>query len=109
MDLWHELEAKLRQLGEAVKRLLQTGTDWANAECEYKIALAQESLKLKDEGMPSTLINLVVYGQHDVAMARCKRDIAEVTYKVNQELINQCKIEAKILESQLSREWSVRE
>ena len=107
MDLWHELEMKLKQLGEAVRKLVQTGREYANKERDYNIILAQKSLELKDSGMPATLIGLVVRGQKEVALARCERDIAEVMYKANQELINQCKIEAKILESQLNREWSV--
>ena len=107
MDLWHELELKMRQLGEAVKKLLKTGTDYAEAEREYKILLRQEALRLRDHGEAVGMVNLTVYGIKDVAYARCKRDIAEATYKTNQELVNQIKLEIRILESQLEREWSI--
>lgn len=107
MDLWNELTDKLRQLGEAVRALDRTGKAYAEARRDYEISKAQEALKLKDQGMAVTLIDLVVHGQKDVAMARFKKDVAESTWKANQELVNQCKLEAKILESQLEREWSI--
>lgn len=109
MDLWNELELKRRQLLEAVKKLQQTGKAYAEAERDYKILLRQEALKLRDEGMAVGMITLTVYGIHDVALARCKRDIAEATYKTNLELINAVKLEMRIMESQLSREWSINE
>ena len=105
MDLWQELEDKRKQLIEAVKALDRFGRKYAEAERDYKILLRQEALKLKDQGMAATLITLVVYGIQDVAMARCTRDVAEATYKTAQELINAVKLEMRILESQMDREW----
>mgnify|MGYP002519191486 CR=1 FL=1 len=61
--------------------------------------------KLKDEGVPSTIINLICYGIPSVAEARFKRDCAEGVYKANQEAINTYKLKIRLIEAQLSREW----
>ena len=107
MDLWSELELKRKNLIAAVKKLQETGRAYASAERDYKILLRQECLKLRDEGMAVGMINMTAYGIKDVADARFKRDVAEATYKANQEYINAVKLEMRIIESQLAREWSV--
>lgn len=107
MDLWNELEDKRKQLIEAVKALDKYGRKYAAAERDYKVLLRKEALKLRDEGMAVGMISLTVYGIEAVANARLERDIAEATYKTAQELINAVKLEMRVIESQLDREWSV--
>lgn len=109
MDLWNELEQKRRELMQAVKALATYGRKYAEAERDYKILLRQEALKLRNDGVAVGMVTLTVYGIPEVAKARCERDIAEALYKADQELVNQIKLEMRILESQLNREWSVRE
>lgn len=109
MDLWNELEDKRKQLIDAVKALARYGKEYAKAERDYKVLLRKEALKLRDEGYAVGMITLTVYGLEEVADARQARDIAEAMYKTAQELINSVKLEMRIIESQLDREWSVRE
>lgn len=103
--LMQELLAKQQALDTSIKLLRKNGTAHAQAEMEYKILLAQECLKLKEEGMAVTLIDKVCYGIPAVADARFKRDVAEVTYKANQEAINSIKLQLRLIESQIQREW----
>lgn len=56
-----------------------------------------------------TLINQIVYGIPDVASKRFQRDVAETMYQTNLEYINTTKLQLRILENQLSREWSKNE
>lgn len=56
-------------------------------------------------GVPVTLIQQVIYGYEEIANLRFQRDVAEVKYKSNQEFINTIKLQIRILESQLSREY----
>lgn len=106
-DLYNELAKKTEELNISIKKLRQTGTEYAEAEKEYKIILRQEALKLRAEkGMPVTLIQQVVYGVPEVAEKRFQRDVKEAIYKANQEAINTIKLQMRILESQLQREWS---
>ena len=105
-DLYNELVKKTQELNVSIKKLRETGTEFAEAERDYKITLRQEALKLRAEkGMPVTLIQQVVYGVPEVAEKRFKRDVAEAIYNANQEAINSTKLQIRIIESQLSREW----
>lgn len=106
MDLYNELNAKLEQLSASLKKLRQTGSEYAKAERDYKILLRQEVLKLRNEGEAIGVIQLTCYGIPSVAEARFKRDVAEAIYKANQEAINTLKLEIRLIESQLQREWT---
>lgn len=105
-DLYLELQEKTRQLDISVRSLRTTGTERANAERDYKILLRSECLRLRDEGMPVSLIALVVYGIKEVADARRERDIADAVYEANKESINALKWMMKIINEQIGREWS---
>ena len=106
MDLFNELQIKLNELNVSIKKLRETGTAYAEAERDYKITLRQEALKLRAEkGMPVTLIQQVVYGVPEVAEKRFKRDVAEAVYQANQEAINSTKLQIRVIEGQLNREW----
>lgn len=105
-DLYNELTTKIKELNISIKKLRETGTEFAEAERDYKITLRQEALKLRAEkGMPVTLIQQVVYGVPEVAEKRFNRDVKEAIYQANQEAINSIKLQIRVIESQLSREW----
>ena len=109
-DLYNELQQKIKDLNISIKKLRETGTEYAEAERDYKITLRQEALKLRAEkGMPVTLIQQVVYGVPEVVEKRFKRDVKEAVYRANQEAINSTKLQIRVIESQLSREWSSNE
>lgn len=106
-DLYNEMQQKIKDLNVSIKKLRETGTEYAEAERDYKITLRQEALKLRaDDKMPVTLIQQVVYGVQTVADKRFKRDVKEAIYKANQEAINTLKLQIRVIESQLSREWN---
>ena len=60
---------------------------------------------MRDEGMAIGMIDKTCYGIPSVAEARFRRDVAEAVYKANQEAINSLKLQMRLIESQLSREW----
>lgn len=106
MDLFNQIQELTERLNVAIKSLSKKGQELAETERDYKITLRQEALKLRAEkGMPVTLIQQVVYGVPEVADKRFKRDVAETMYLTNQEYINTTKLQIRILESQLQREW----
>ena len=105
MELYAELQAKTRQLEASIRQLRQNGTAYAQAEREYKVLLRQECLRLRDEGMAIGMIDKTCYGIPAVAEARFKRDVAETVYKANQEAINSLKLQLRLIESQIQREW----
>ena len=106
MDLVNDLNNLIQKLNTSIKSLAQNGRALAEAERDYKITLRQEALKLRQEkDMPVTLINQVIYLFPQVSEKRFKRDIAEAMYNTNQEYINTTKLQIRILENQLSREY----
>jgi hypothetical protein len=109
MDYVNEILEKSRTLDACIEQLRDYGMKLSSAEKDYKITLRQEALKLRaEENMPVTLINQIIYGVPGVADKRFKRDIAETLYNTCQEKINTLKLQIRILESQINREWNQR-
>ena len=106
MDLFNDIQELIEKLNTAIKSLAKKGQELAEAERDYKITLRQEALKLRSDGMAVTLINQIVYGIPEVASKRFKRDIAETMYQTNLEYINTTKLQLRILENQLQREYN---
>lgn len=104
-DLWNELNAKTRQLDFSVKDLRANGTAYAEAEKAYKIKLRETCLRMRSEGMAVGLIDKTCYGVPEVAELRFRRDVAEAVYRANMEAINAIKLEIRIINEQLGREW----
>ena len=106
MDLWNEIEDKTKLLDKAIKDLARNGYDLAEKERAYKIAVNKKALELRANDTPVTLINQVIYGYEDIAKLRFERDTADVKYNANQEYINTIKLQIRILENQLNREYA---
>ena len=106
MELIQELETKTKQLDKAILDLRKNGTAYAQAEKDYKVLLRMECLKLRDEGMAIGMIDKTCYGIPSVAEARYKRDVTEAVYKANQEAINSIKLQMRLIENQINREYS---
>lgn len=104
-DLYTQILEKTNELNISIKELRNSGTKYAQAEKDYKICLMKECLKLRDEKMPVTLIDKICYGVPAVAELRFKRDVAEAVYKANLESINGIKLQLRLLENQLQREF----
>lgn len=105
-DLIEELRQKTTQLDLSVRQLMKSGIAYAEAERDYKVKLRTECLRLRDEGMAIGMIDKTCYGVQAVADARFKRDVAEATYKANLEAINSLKLQMRLLENQIGREWT---
>jgi hypothetical protein len=106
-DLYQELISLDRQLTASLKRLYQNGVKAAEAEAEYQTAKAAEALKLKDSGYAIGMIDLMIRGRPGVAEKRLKRDIEEVNYKVNLEHIQAVKLQMRMTEAAIEREFGM--
>ena len=107
MDLYNELQTKILQLEVSIKAIRKSGTEYAQAEKDYKVLLRQECLKLRDEGMAIGMIDKTCYGIPSIADARFKRDVAETVYKANLEAIASIKLQMRIISSQIDREYGI--
>lgn len=105
-DLINELNYKIKQLDTSVGSLRKTGEEYARAYTEYRMELAKELLRLKSEGMPVTIAYDIARGKPEVAKLKFKEISTEAIYIANKESINAIKLEIKIIEEQINREWS---
>ena len=106
MDLYNELNKKLEYLDIQIKKLPETGREYAKAYTNYRIALAEELIKLKNEGYAITLAGDIARGRKEIATLKFKEISAEAIYKANLESINATKLQLKIIQEQLNKEWS---
>ena len=108
-DLWSELTDTRKLLNECIVALKDNGILYAKSEHEYKIALRKEIYRLhEDEKVAWTTTMSMAHGDTDnfnVSDKRYRRDLAKTKYDVCLEKINGLKLEIRILESQLNREW----
>ena len=104
-DLYQEIMQKRRELDICIRELRKNGTAYAEAEREYKVKLRETCLKLRSQDMAIGMIQLTCYGVPEVAELRFKRDVAETVYQANKDAINAIKLELRLIENQIQREW----
>ena len=105
MDLTIEIEQKTKELEISIKQLRKSGEAYAKAYTDYRIALATELIKLKDEGYAITLAGDIARGKRSIAELKFKEITTEAVYKANLEAIAATKLQLRLLENQLNREW----
>lgn len=103
--IYIEIEKAQAQLDKALKDLRHNGIQSAEAERNYRIAKSQKILKLREEGIPTTLIIDLVKGDEEVSKLEFERNVADVVYKANLEAINVKKIELKLLGMEYEKEY----
>jgi hypothetical protein len=106
MDLYNEIQEKCKLLDNSIKMLRKTGSDYAKAYTDYRVALAKELLILKNDGYAITLAGDIARGKPEIAHLKFEEISKEAIYKANMESINALKLEIKILQSQIDKEWS---
>lgn len=104
-DLVNKIEELTEELDQAIKNYAKFGADKAAKERDYKITLRQEALRLRAAGESVTFIGNIVYGEDKVAAKRFERDKAVVFYEAQAEKINALKLEIRIINEQIAREW----
>ena len=105
MELFNELQELTKQLQISLKQLRKTGTEYAKAYSDYRIALAKELLILKDKGYAITLIRDIARGKPEIAKLKFEEISKEAIYKANIESINVIKLQIKIVSKQLDKEY----
>jgi len=104
-DLIIELQNKMTMLDKAVTTLARNGQKLAQAEQDYRMALAERILIERDKGVPVTIIGDICRGSPGIANLKFARDTAQAVYDANTEAINVWKIHVRVLEAQIAREW----
>lgn len=107
-DLYIELDTKVKMLDSALSEFRKRGEAHAAARRDYQVALSKEILIQRDKGVPVTIISDICKGDISIAELRLKKDIAESLYKSAGEAINSYKLQIRIIEGQIDREWGRR-
>ena len=81
------------------------GRTHADAESKYRQALSKKILEERDSKTPVTIISDVCRGNPEIAKLKFERDVAEVTYKAAAEAIQVYKIQIRVLENTIEREY----
>lgn len=106
LGLYQELQNKTSLLDVAVRELRARGTAYSQAERDYRVALRKAVLEERAKGTPVTIISDVCRGREDIAQLRFERDCAETLYKSALEALNVYKLQARLIENQIQREYS---
>ena len=101
-EIIKKLENAMLALQHGNTELKTLGVNKAKAERDYKIALNKKILRLKAEKLPATLIQDLSRGDESVAELRLQRDIAESSYFVCLDALNNLRLEIEVLRSILT-------
>ena len=104
-DLMLELQGKIHLLDSALQQFGNRGRAAAQAEHDYRVERAKHTLILRDKGVPATLIQDLCRGEPTIAKLKFEWDVALVSYNAAQEAINSYKLQIRVLESTIEREW----
>ena len=104
-DLMQELSGRVKLLDSALQQLGNRGRVFAKAEQNYRVALAQKILEERDKGTPVTIISDICRGDHSIAKLKFDRDVSETAYDTAKEACNVYKLQIKVLENQIEREY----
>lgn len=104
-DLIVELGEKSALLDKAITQLGDRGRTHAQAEHDYRVAMAKKILEYRTEGFPVTIIPDLCRGDPQIARLRFERDVALTVYESAKEAINGYKLQIKVLDAQIAREW----
>lgn len=106
MDLVNQILEAQKELDIQVGRLPNTGKDYAEAYTKYRIKLAQEMTKLRNDGTPVTICSDLARGNIEVARLKFQEISKEAIYRANLEAINSTKLRIKVLENQYDKEYT---
>ena len=104
-DLIQEIGAKSALLDTAIRQLGIRGRAYAQAEHDYRVAMRKKILEERANGTPVTIISDLCRGDPEVAKLRIERDIALTVYESAKEAIQTYKLQIRILDAQIEREW----
>lgn len=100
-----ELQSASNRLSRGSKELFTLAKEFAEAERDYRRALAVEIVKLKSEGQSVTLINDIARG--NTAELKFARDLAEFKYQSGRDSLRAIETQVSALQSVLKYQSEV--
>jgi len=100
-----EIHAASQRLSKSADALFTLGRSKAEAERDYRLALAQEILKLRDDKVPVSIITDLAKG--NVSESLFQRDLAEAQFKAGIEAADAIKVQVSALQTILKYQTEV--
>ena len=94
-----------KRLSNGSKEIFRLATEKAEKERDYRVAMSQEMLKLKSEGMAVGMINEVARGK--VSELKFQRDVSEALFVAARESISALQTEASIFRAIYDKQTEV--
>ena len=104
-DLRNSLNEIQTCLKDSLSKSRSRGLELAECERAYRLGRAKEVRKEKALGTASTIMKDLVDGNTEVAELRFKRDTALVLYKSAQDAINVYKLNLRVIQEDMQREY----
>lgn len=105
IEISREIHAASQRLGKSADALFSLGKAKAEAERDYRLALSQEILRLRSEGMQATLIPDVAKG--NVHEKLFQRDFTEAQFKAGIEAADAIKTQVSALQTILKYQTDI--
>ena len=106
MDIMQEMSTLRVMLDRAVSEAQERGKKLAQCEHDYRVAKAKYILQQRTDGTPVTIISDLAKGEESIARLCMERDIAQTLYDSSKEAINSYKLQIRIVQEQIQREWN---
>ena len=106
MDIMQEMSTLRVMLDRAVTEAKERGRVLAKCEHDYRVAKAKYILQQRTEGTPVTILADLAKGEGHIARLCMERDIAQTLYDSSKEAINSYKLQIRIVQEQIQREWN---
>lgn len=91
---------------EATRTLPDMALRYARAESDYQRAKAVRVRQMRAEKIPATVIQLLIKGDEAVNDLLFERDSAKTLYEATNKAIDTYKLDARLLEARIQREWN---
>lgn len=105
-DLWASIVADKKVLRSMVDELSQAWTDQAETEDAYRRIKAIAKTEERAKGMPVSMLDDAIFLREEVREAKKARDIALGVVDACHEGINSLKLQIRVTDDQLQREWN---
>lgn len=108
VELLNQLNTMNKELNRSLNSLAKLGKEYAGTERDYRKALRKSYLIERNKGTPVTIISDLCRGEDEIADLKYDRDCADTMYKACLEGIQILKLQLRLVETQIDREWGRR-
>ena len=105
-ELLPYLDKRRKDLDRALLLAKERGIALAEAEKIYRIEKRKAFLQAQHNGIRATLIRDYVNGDEKISELRYRRDVAKTLYDNAVEAINVYKLDCRLIENQIARDWN---